>query len=121
MTPNYSQALRSLMAAANISSFRALAQQAQVSDWQIRQLRYGHATTMRLDTLLKISNALEISLSALLDHCSSITTPISATSNANSKPLTEETTPSESIVPVAGEHKDNVPEHHPQADQSLQQ
>lgn len=60
------------MATVNIPSFRALAQKAHVSDWQIRQLRHGHATTMRLNTLLNISDALEISLSMLLDRCSSI-------------------------------------------------
>lgn len=58
--------LRSLMTTAGIPSFRALARQAQVSDWAIRQLRGDRIQTMRLETLQKIAAALNLPLSELL-------------------------------------------------------
>lgn len=70
---DYTPALRSLMKRADIPSFRALAQQANVSSWQIRQLRDGKAAQMRLEALLRISSALEVSLSALVNQCSANT------------------------------------------------
>lgn len=62
------ETLRSLMAAAEIPSFRALARQAQVSDWAVRQLRSDRITAMRLDLLQKIARALHLSLPELLEH-----------------------------------------------------
>lgn len=69
---DYTQALRSLMKQSNILSFRALAQHANVSSWQIRQLREGKAAQMRLECLLQISQALGVSLASLIHQCSSI-------------------------------------------------
>lgn len=54
------------MQAANIPSFRALSRQANVSAWQIRQLRGGHIAQMRVEVLCKVSQALKLSLNQLL-------------------------------------------------------
>lgn len=50
-----------------ISSFRALSRQADVSDWQVKQLRQGQVARMRLEPLLKLSQALGITLVELLE------------------------------------------------------
>ncbi|MEB3232239.1 MAG: helix-turn-helix transcriptional regulator [Leptolyngbyaceae bacterium] len=68
MNQDYTETLRSLMQRCHIPSFRALAQQAQVSDWQIRQLRQGKLGQMRLDILQRISLTLQISLVELLSQ-----------------------------------------------------
>lgn len=58
--------LRLLMQRVGLSSFRELGRQAGVSLWQIRQLRQGQLHKMRLAPLLKLSQALELSLEELL-------------------------------------------------------
>ncbi|MEL6816497.1 MAG: helix-turn-helix transcriptional regulator [Cyanobacteria bacterium J06598_3] len=58
--------LKALMQQANIPSFRALATQAKVSEWQVRQLRAGKAQTMRLAALTQLAEALALTLSAFL-------------------------------------------------------
>ncbi|NEQ95822.1 MAG: helix-turn-helix domain-containing protein [Cyanothece sp. SIO2G6] len=79
MNQDYSQRLRSLMQRCDIPSFRALAQQAEVSDWQIRQLRQGNLGQMRLEILQRISAALQLSLVELLSQLDQITTaPVAA-------------------------------------------
>lgn len=55
------QVLRALMQAADITSYRLLAEQAKVSRWQIQQLKNGHIQKMRLANLIQISAALGIS------------------------------------------------------------
>ncbi|MGJ3252435.1 MAG: helix-turn-helix domain-containing protein, partial [Elainellaceae cyanobacterium] len=59
---------RSLMEQANIPSFRALSRSAGVSDWQITQLRSGKIAQMRVDVLMKISEALHLPLMQLLSQ-----------------------------------------------------
>ncbi|MEM9452404.1 MAG: helix-turn-helix domain-containing protein [Cyanobacteria bacterium P01_E01_bin.6] len=54
--------LRSLMNAAGVSSFRELSRTADVSLWQIQQLRHGPIEQMRLAPLTKLSQALQLSL-----------------------------------------------------------
>lgn len=65
--PDYSPILRSWMQQAGIPSFRALGRQAGVSRWQIAQLRRGQVAQMRVEVLLKFSQALHISLVDLLE------------------------------------------------------
>ena len=60
--------LRQLMTAAEIPSFRALAQQAGVSDWAVKQLRRDRLHQMRVETLHKLATALQVSLPVLLSH-----------------------------------------------------
>ncbi|KPQ36090.1 MAG: Molecular chaperone GrpE (heat shock protein) [Phormidesmis priestleyi Ana] len=60
--------LRSLMQQANIPSYRALAVQAQVSRWQVQQLRSGNIGKMRVAVIAQIANALNISVTQLLSE-----------------------------------------------------
>lgn len=62
------ETLQTLMQAAQLKSYRAIAQKADVSRWQIQQLRSGNIEKMRIEALTKISKALNISLTALLSH-----------------------------------------------------
>lgn len=64
---SYTAELQHLMQQVEISSFRALSRQAGVSDWQVKQLRQGRAAHMRLEPLLKLSQALGITLATLLE------------------------------------------------------
>ncbi|MGB3670564.1 MAG: helix-turn-helix transcriptional regulator [Phormidesmis sp.] len=64
--PTETQALRALMQAANIPTYRALLDKAGISRWQLRQLRSGNIQTMRLGTLTQLATALNTSLPALL-------------------------------------------------------
>ncbi len=61
------QQLRSHMQPLGITSFRALAQQAEVSEWQVRQLRQGKLDNMRLVHLKRIAQTLQIQPAAILD------------------------------------------------------
>lgn len=60
------QTLQMMMQRANISSQRALAEQANVSRWQVQQLRQGNIETMRLAVLKKLAVALDCSLADFL-------------------------------------------------------
>ena len=65
---NYTPQLQNLMQNANISSYRELSQKAGVSELQLIRLRRGLASRMRVDILLKISQALGITLTELLTN-----------------------------------------------------
>jgi molecular chaperone GrpE (heat shock protein) len=67
MSKDYTPSLRQLMQRAGFSSFKALSQAAKVSEKQVMQLRHGAIVHMRLETLLKLSQALQISVSELLE------------------------------------------------------
>jgi molecular chaperone GrpE (heat shock protein) len=58
--------LRQLMQRVGVLSFAALSRMAGVSEWQVRSLRQGKVSQMRLETLLKLADALQISLGELL-------------------------------------------------------
>jgi molecular chaperone GrpE (heat shock protein) len=77
MTPKYSSdythQLQQLMQQVGVSSFKALCHQANVSEWQVRQLRQGQATQMRAEALIKLSQALKISLPELITTFSQVT------------------------------------------------
>ncbi|NEQ05644.1 MULTISPECIES: nucleotide exchange factor GrpE [unclassified Moorena] len=64
--PNYSEQLRQLMAKVDIPSFRQLSLRADVSELQLRRLRKGQVSQMQLKTLLKLAEALQVSLNQLL-------------------------------------------------------
>jgi len=61
-----SDVLRSLMQPLNIPSFKALSRSAGVSEWQVKQLRRGRAAQMQAESLFRLSQTLQISLSELL-------------------------------------------------------
>ncbi|MGI0489570.1 helix-turn-helix domain-containing protein [Pantanalinema rosaneae CENA516] len=62
----FASKLQDWMQQAGINSFRALSRAAGVSRWQVEQLRQGKIAQMRVEILLKLSQALQISLSELL-------------------------------------------------------
>lgn len=64
--PDYSAQLQRLMQQAGLSSDRELCQKAGVPEIQLSRLRRGLALKTRADILLKISQALQISLTELL-------------------------------------------------------
>ncbi|MEM9768882.1 MAG: helix-turn-helix domain-containing protein [Cyanobacteria bacterium P01_D01_bin.71] len=66
--------LQALMAAADIPNFRALAQQAQVTDWAVQQLRRDRITTMRVEVLQRLAAALGLSLTELLQAFGAVAT-----------------------------------------------
>ncbi|NEP45011.1 MAG: helix-turn-helix domain-containing protein [Okeania sp. SIO2G4] len=65
---NYASQLQNLMKKASISSFKELSQKAGVSELQLIRLRRGLGSQMRVDILLKISQALGITFTELLDN-----------------------------------------------------
>ncbi|MGA7934316.1 MAG: helix-turn-helix domain-containing protein [Kovacikia sp.] len=67
MSEDYTPSLRQLMQREGFFSFRALSQAAKVSEKQVMQLRRGTIAQMRLETLLKLSQTLGISVSELLE------------------------------------------------------
>lgn len=64
--PDYAPQLQRLMQQAGLGGDRQLSQKAGVSELQLSRLRRGLALQTRADILLKISQALEISLNELL-------------------------------------------------------
>ena len=69
---DYTPELRQLMEQSGVSSFLALSRKAGVSEHQVRSLRRGQVSQMRLENLLKLARSLEISLEALLATFSEI-------------------------------------------------
>lgn len=65
-TPDYAPQLQRLMQQAGLSSDRELSKKAGVPEIQLSRLRRGLALQTRADILLKISQALQISLTELL-------------------------------------------------------
>ncbi len=61
--------LQTMMQRVGISSFKGLSRKAGVSEWQVRQLRQGHIDQMRVESLRKLAQALEVSLADLLNTC----------------------------------------------------
>lgn len=58
--------LESLMKQAGVASFRELAKNAGVSQWQIKQLRGGKIGQMRVENLQKIAKALQVPVGEFL-------------------------------------------------------
>ncbi|MBD1873316.1 helix-turn-helix domain-containing protein [Nodosilinea sp. FACHB-131] len=69
---DHSPALRSLMAQANIASYRALSQVCGVPRSAIDSLRQGQVGRLRVDVLQRLGQALGLSLEALVDRFSSL-------------------------------------------------
>jgi molecular chaperone GrpE (heat shock protein) len=66
MSQDYTYQLRQLMQLVGVSTFKQLSHQASVSPSQIRRLRQGGALQMQLQTLVKISQTLQMPLAELL-------------------------------------------------------
>lgn len=84
---DYSDTLKALMAAVDISSYKALAQAAGVSESTIRRLRRGQIAHLKLATLLALSQALGIAIANLIAQFS----PTPAPTPTPSSPLHDAT------------------------------
>ena len=67
---DYSDTLRSLMNTVGILSFRELSRRADVSLWQVQQLRKGQIEHMRLAPLIRLSQCLNSPLSEFIETLS---------------------------------------------------
>ena len=88
--PDFTQLLQKLMQRLGVSSYKALAKTAGVSDRQLLRLRRGELNRMRVDVLLKLSQALQVSLTELVVTFS---------------PATEQPTPEEESTPAVAQLK----------------
>lgn len=86
---DYTRSLQQMMHQAGVSSYKALSQQARVSEKQIRKLRQGKIEQMRVDVLLKLSQALEVSLGELIDTFSAIAPHVKVAPSENSPAIAE--------------------------------
>jgi DNA-binding Xre family transcriptional regulator/molecular chaperone GrpE (heat shock protein) len=69
--PDFTYSLQQLMQRVDITSFQALSKKAGISEKQLRRLRKGEIEQLRVETLLKLAQALEVSVSELLTTFSS--------------------------------------------------
>jgi len=76
--PDLTHQLQKFMQAVGISSFKALARSAGVSERQILRLRRGDIQQMRVDTLIKLAGALQMPLADLIASFSEIKYPASS-------------------------------------------
>ena len=88
--PDFTQSLQKLMQRLGVSSYKALAKTAGVSDRQLLRLRRGELDRMRVDVLLKLSQALQVSLTELVVTFS---------------PATEQPPPEEESTPAVAQLK----------------
>jgi DNA-binding Xre family transcriptional regulator len=63
---DFTQSLQELMQRLGFSSYKQLSQSAGVSEKLLRRLRQGQLSQMRVESLLKLSQALQVSVSELL-------------------------------------------------------
>lgn len=70
--PDFTHKLQDLMQRVGVSSFKALARSCGVSERQLIRLRRGEVQQMRVDTLLKLSQALQVPLTELVATFSSV-------------------------------------------------
>ncbi len=98
---DYSERLRSQMQTVGLPSFKALAEAAGVSTWQVSQLRRGNISVMRLAALQKLSQALHLSLPNFLQQ---FTDKLSDQSSVQtSAPTSNVSTPSQADATAAAE------------------
>jgi DNA-binding Xre family transcriptional regulator len=69
---DYTQRLQQLMRRQGFSSYRQLSRSAGVSEKQLRRLRQGQVSQLRVETLLQLAQALQVSVSELLTTFSSV-------------------------------------------------
>jgi DNA-binding Xre family transcriptional regulator len=86
---DYTHALQQMMQRVGVSSYKTLSQQARVSEKQIRKLRRGEIEQMRVDVLLKLSQALGVSLWELIATFSAIAPNVKVAPHENSPPIAE--------------------------------
>jgi DNA-binding Xre family transcriptional regulator len=72
MQDSYSQRLRSRLQQAKLPSLKALSRAAEVSEWQVKQLSKGQAAKMRVESLHKLAQALQVSMVELVAEFSEL-------------------------------------------------
>jgi DNA-binding Xre family transcriptional regulator/molecular chaperone GrpE (heat shock protein) len=72
---DYTQQLQELMQRLGVSSYKQLSRTVGVSEKQLRRLRKGQVLQMRVETLLKLSQALQVPVNELLTTFLSNSTP----------------------------------------------
>jgi len=72
MQDSYPQRLRSLLHQAQLPSLKALSRVAEVSEWQVKQLSRGQAAKMRVESLHKLAQALQVSVVELVAEFSEL-------------------------------------------------
>lgn len=70
--PNYTDSLQTLMQRVGIASFRALARAAEVSPGQIMRLRRGEVGQMRVETVTKLAQVLQLPVNIFIETFSSL-------------------------------------------------
>ncbi|MEQ9670961.1 helix-turn-helix domain-containing protein [Coleofasciculus sp. G2-EDA-02] len=108
--PNYTQQLQYLMEQVDVSSFRQLSRVSGVSERQLKRLRQGQVSQMRVETLLKLSDILGISVDQLL-------TLFSAESISPITPPRDRTSPTPDLR--ASESLDNLQQEYQRLQQQL--
>lgn len=84
--PDYTPQLQQLMLARSIPSYRSLCDQAQISRSQLQRLRQGNLRSLRVETLIRLSQCLQISTNQLLLLFSESLSPASAVEQAPPNP-----------------------------------
>ena len=69
---DYTQLLQQLMQRQGFSSYRQLNRSSGVSEKQLRRLRQGQVSQLRVETLMKLAQALQVSVNELLATFSSL-------------------------------------------------
>lgn len=94
ITQSYSQdfthQLQQLMQQVGVSSFTALSRKSGVSERQVRRLRQGQVGQLRVETLLKLSQALQVSVREFLATFSSVSIPLVSQSDGGEAALRQE-------------------------------
>ena len=70
--PDFTHRLQDLMRVVGVSSYKALSEVTGVSQRQLQRLRRGEIEQMRVDVLLKLSQALQVSLTQLVETFSEV-------------------------------------------------
>lgn len=68
--PDYTDQLQKLMQLVGVANFKALSRKAGVSERQILRLRRGQVMQMQVNTVIKLSEALQVSVGELLTNFS---------------------------------------------------
>ncbi|MBW4647215.1 MAG: helix-turn-helix domain-containing protein [Kastovskya adunca ATA6-11-RM4] len=87
--PDYTHQLQHLMQQVGVSSFKALSQRSGVSERQLRRLRRGEVAQLRTETLLQLSEALQVPLTQLLASFSPEASPSIAVEKETSASLAQ--------------------------------
>ena len=87
---DYTQRLQQLMQPLGFSTYKQLSQSAGVSEKLLRRLRQGEVLHLRGETLLKLAQALQVSMNELLAVFSSVSLPATSQSDGEEAAFKQE-------------------------------